>query len=463
MIERIIQTLEESDSNKMLEIQSRNLSGPEETDVRVGIVDGRVYHWKPDYSRNDMLNAWSKQYYYFKEKRVLKQLQESALLKLGLDPGSPESKHHFNNLLDQLLESTRNETLKKSKHMKENRIQGESLKFLLDVVGLDTEYLQGKITKITGFRGQGGLVNPSFPTGEDLEILRARIIGTIVSDGQVRGSKGLMYYESTEDRINRFEETLRNFGDIHLKRKFRKSRGVYEIYINSAMAEASIFWGIPEGDRTILNYGLPSDVHSWSTNARRALIQDMLSQEGCVSENGDISWNRRHALCAGNKSEKYNFESRLSKKAISFLSRSEDANREHEKGNAGEIYLTIGQLEDLQNDHDQLKAKAAKEILQVVNKYRNQLIDDEAAIIRDFGINVSIDPMQVSYYARSGRISVRWQARIRDNDSKMKCAFLLKPNDSEKSRILDDWLSTQTPEDVDALRTMLKIEGYELH
>jgi len=457
---RLSESLEKSKDTLGKEIQKRLKI--EETEVRIGVVDDRVYLWISDTSRNNMLNAWSKQYYYFKENEMLERLQESALSNLGLNPRLPESKIHFNKIMDEILQNTDNETLRKSRHLKENRIHGETLKFLLDAMGHDTELLEKRVEKITGIKGQGGLENPDFPKGEELEILRARVIGTVVSDGQVRGSKGLMYYESTEDRINRFENTLRNFGDIHLKRKFRKSRGVYEIYINSAMSEAAIFWGIPEGDRTILNYGLPSDVHNWSKDAQRALIQDMFSQEGCVSENGEISWNRRHALCAGNKSEKYDFQSKLSQEAVEFLKTSKEANREYETGNAGEIYLTIGQLENLQNDQDEFKANAAKEILKVVYDYRNQLIDDEATIVRGFGINVSVDPMQVSYYRRSGRVSVRWQARIRDDDSKMKCAFLMKPNDSTKEQIMDEWLSKQTLEDIESVRNSLKDEGYEI-
>lgn len=430
-------------------------------EARVGFVDNRMYVWKINNSQNDMLNAWSNQYFYFKEKGALKRLQDNALRSLRLNPQSPESKNHINKLMDQILRKTDNETLKKSRHLKENRIQGESLKFLMDSLGMETQFLEKKVAKITGIKGQGGLENPKFPTGEELQTLRARIVGTVVSDCQVRGSKGLIYSESSDERIDRFQDTLRNFGDIQLKRNFREDRGTYEIYINSAMSEAVTFWEIPEGDRTILNYGLPSDVHKWSKNAQRALIQDMFSQDGCVSKNGEISWNRSHALCAGNKSEKYGFQSKLSLEAVRFLKESKEAKRDYETGNAGGIYLTIGQLESLQSDSNQIKANAAKEILHAVHDYGNQLINDEAAVVRGFGINTTLDPMQVSYYKKSGRVSVRWQARIRDNESKMRSAFLLHPNDDAKASTLDSWLSKQNREDVKRVVMKLEEEGYE--
>ncbi len=430
-------------------------------EVRIGFVDNRMYVWKINNSQNDMLNAWSNQYFYFKEKGALKRLQDNALRSLRLNPQSPESKNHINKLMDQILRKTDYETLKKSRHLKENRIQGESLKFLMDSLGMETQFLEKKVAKITGIKGQGGLENPKFPTGEKLQTLRARIVGTVVSDCQIRGSKGLIYSESSYERIDRFQDTLRNFGDMQLKRNFREDRGTYEIYINSAMSEAVIFWEIPEGDRTILNYGLPSDVHKWSKNAQRALIQDMFSQDGCVSKNGEISWNRSHTLCAGDKSEKYGFQSKLSLEAVRFLKESKEAKRDYETGNAGGIYLTIGQLESLQRDADQFKARAAKEILQATYDYRNRLIDDEAAIVRGFGIDVKLGPMQVSYYKRSGRVSGRWQARIRDNESKMRCAFLLRPNDDVKASTLDSWLSKKNQEDVQKIQRKLREEGYE--
>jgi len=459
---RFKQSVEETKT--ILETNLRERFGPkhEREEIRVGFVDNRMYVWRINNSQNDMLNAWSNQYFYFKEKGALKHLQDNALRSLKLNPQSPESKNHVNKLMDQILRKTDNETLKKSRHLKENRIQGESLKFLMDSLGMETQFLEKKVAKITGIKGQGGLENPEFPTGEELQILRARIVGTAVSDCQVRGSKGLVYSESSGERIDRFQDTLRNFGDIQLKRNFREDRGTYEIYINSAMSEAVTFWGIPEGDRTILNHGLPSDVHKWSNNAQRALIQDMFSQEGCVSENGEISWNRRHALCAGNKSKKYDFQSKLSPDAVRFLKGSKEAKRDYETGTAGEIYLTIGKLEILRNDQDKFKVNAAREILHTVNDYRNQLIDDEAAVVRGFGINATLDPMQVSYYKKSGRVSVRWQARIRDNESKMRSAFLLRPNDRVKESILDDWLMKQPSGDVKRVKDTLGIEGFDV-
>jgi hypothetical protein len=266
-----------------------------------------------------MLNAWATQYFYFKEQDVLLGVIDCAAEKLCLKESQYRIEKHLNALLDQLLTPTYDRRVEKSRDLNETRIYGESLKLFLDICGKETGFLKDKVTKITGIKGQGGLKNPQFPTGEELEVLRVRIIGTVVSDCQVRGSKGLVYFESSEDRIDRFQKTLSHFGDIVLKRNFRKEKGVDDIYINSAISEAVIFWGIPEGDRTILNYGLPPDTHEWSRESKRALIQDMISQEGCVSENGEISWNRRHALCAGNKSERYGFQSRISFESLDLL------------------------------------------------------------------------------------------------------------------------------------------------
>ncbi len=457
-----VELIQEKKSDFETEIKKQLGFAKMDESFKIGVIDNRVYFWKPNETRNDMLNAWSKQYFYFKETKELSNIITDSLRMIGLNPNESESKSHLNKLIDHLLEPTENDTLRKSRHLNEKRMHGESLKLLLDILGEDTSYLEGKISKITGIKGQGGLENPKFPSGSELEELRARIIGTVVSDGQVRGSKGLIYFETSDERIDRFEKTLQNFGDIKLKRVFRKERGTYEIYICSAISEAVSFWRIPEGDRTILNYGLPSDTKNWTKTAQRALIQDMLSQEGCVSENGEISWNRRHALCAGSKSESYHFKSKISQEAIDFLKNSTKVNRNFETGNAGEIYLSMGQLESLKTDKDPVKSKIAREISDVVYTYRNRLIEDEVSIVRNLGIDISLRPVQVSYYKKSGRVSVRWEARIRDTDSIIRSALLLRPNDDIKGSILNNWLFRQHPKKVRGIMRQLDLEGFEI-
>lgn len=74
--------------------------------------------------------------------------------------------------------------------------------------------------------------------------------------------------------------------------------------------------GIPSGDRSILNYGLPKDISPWCSAAKRALIRNMLAQDGSVSQNGEISWTRSHVFAAGSKATKYDFTSKISSDAI---------------------------------------------------------------------------------------------------------------------------------------------------
>jgi hypothetical protein len=122
----------------------------------------------------------------------------------------------------------------------------------------------------------------------------------------------------------------------------------------------------------------------------------------------------------------------------------------------------MGKLETIRNSSDGSRAKAANDILNKVHSYRNRLLEDEAKVVRSLGIKVTIDPMQVSYYKRSGGVSVRWQARVRDIDSKIRCAFLIPPNDSRKQAILYAWLSKQSPRDVERVEREILGEGHTI-
>jgi len=53
--------------------------------LRIASVEGRLYIWTRDQSKNDMLNAWSKQYLYFKDKKAQSAIENRALSNLQLN------------------------------------------------------------------------------------------------------------------------------------------------------------------------------------------------------------------------------------------------------------------------------------------------------------------------------------------------------------------------------------------
>ncbi|MDF1537438.1 MAG: hypothetical protein P1Q69_00840 [Candidatus Thorarchaeota archaeon] len=105
-----LKTLEESlrQNKELVETELKRRLGLEHTEniVKVANVEGRMYMWIQDQSKNDMLNAWANQYFYPKDSRELARMTDSTLDKLGLSPQKTESIEHYNKIMDQLLSET---------------------------------------------------------------------------------------------------------------------------------------------------------------------------------------------------------------------------------------------------------------------------------------------------------------------------------------------------------------------
>ena len=236
-----------------------------------------------------------------------------------------------------------------------------------------------------------------------------------------------------------------------------RRQGDYAFYIASPMLGALKHWGIPEGDRTILNYGLPEEFQSWSINARCGYMKEMLAQEGHVDTNGAIRWSRSHALSDGNKGPQMGFKSKISQNTLHFLRYSREMHKH--RGIVNEQSISMGHIDLLRESKCGLSS-IANELFNVIWNYRNRLIDDETKIVRSIGIRISLKPAQISYYKRSDRVSVKWHARIKGNKSKIKSALIIRPNFDAKEAVLDEWLAKQNTDVVNQIRKKLKSDGY---
>jgi hypothetical protein len=402
---------------------------------------------------SDMLLAYGDQYFYFSDENALQTLIESAARELNLDS--------LTEAIPQLLARSQMLGLDAS-HFTHGaqRITGESLSFLWDILGLPIGDLEGRIVKITGANGQGGIFRPKFLSGMKLEIQRARLIGIAVSDCHIPPSGSLHLCEESLDRINRVKELLDSFGVAYSETSVRRRKGDFEFYIASPLTKALQFWGIPPGDRTILNYGMPAEALDWSPDAKRGYLQEMFAQEGNVDKNGVINWARSHALYDEKKGTRYRFQSKLSEKAMDFIIWSKRMRHHH--GIVNEKSIPIGTLRRL-SEKEEADSRIASELLEVIQSYRNKLIDDETSIVKHLGIDVSLKPVRISYFEKSCRITVRWQARIFGYESKLRSALILAPNHDVKLREITNWLIRQPRERVIRLKRQLASEGFQLN
>jgi len=424
-------------------------------DIRVGLVKEKLYIWTPDTSPNDMIYSWRTQYFYMDTQDASRITEETGRkLKLGIDENQRLT--NLNDLMQQFAdESNYSQICIKDTN---SRLTGEALRFCRDAIGIDTRDFEGKVRRIAGANGHGGIENPKFPTGKDLEELRARLMGTVVSDCYVRPDGIVELTEKNLQRIERFkEETLRKFGDFTKEPRFSKEANYYRLKMPSPYGRALNEWSIPSGDRTILNYGLPKETENWSREATIAYLQDMISQEGHIAE-GKIRWERSNVLNPGQKADGYDMQPKLTQPEIELLI---DKGHHYPGDYDGEKTLRWNKIKELTH-HESLKiAETAKELCNVINENRNRLMDDEEKIANRLGIHLEVNPEEVAVY-RSGRISVKWEARTNDTKSMIRWALVCSPNHPEKEVALNKWLAKHDDEEVQQVINELQNEGFNV-
>ncbi len=90
----------------------------------------------------------------------------------------------------------------------------------------------------------------------------------------------------------------------------------------------------------------------------------------------------------------------------------------------------------------------------------NLIFDNEKEISTSLGIGISLKPVRISYFEKSNRASIRWQARIHGYESKIRSALIVRPNFDIKEKAILDWLSKQSVDDVQQSQMQLKSEGF---
>ncbi|MHA1948941.1 MAG: hypothetical protein ACW99G_03860 [Candidatus Thorarchaeota archaeon] len=405
--------------------------------------------------QNQTLNrAYQDQYYYFLDPETPRRYVQEAIQRLKYEGYSTRADSDIESLLNRLTSKKTIEYLRKTDR---TRVHGSVINLLCDILKVSLKKFEGHIERIAGKNGHGGIRSPLFPSGDTLELLKARLMGIAVSDCYLPKTGTMSLYEGNLNRINRVKRLLDNFGVAFSSGSLVKREGDYAFYIASPMLNALRSWGIPAGDRTIQNYGLPKDSLNWSNLAIQGYLREMLAQEGNIDKNGVINWSRSHAFHDGKRGPEYEFQSKLSDNALQFLQESKKM-RSH-NGMVSEVSIPIGKLETMCFKSDEYAVGISNEILSLVKAYRNRLIDDEKALAERIGIPIVLNPVRVSYFTKSDRVSVRWQARISGLISKIRSALLIYPNHESKSILLQEWLERQPLDDVLRSKKMIESDG----
>jgi hypothetical protein len=397
-------------------------------DVRYGVVDNKLYAWTRNTGPMNLANAYGSQFYYFKSKQEMYRFLRESSRRLGIQGNTRESMKKLESLLNQMQsEKTKFAGQNVSPlGLKAGRVKGEALHFQLDTRKQSLQSLEGKISKVTGPDGHGGIKNPKFPEGEKLETAFSRLAATVKSDGQLRETGKISYTEADKGRLNQVERDLQAFGEISLRRLDRG--GKQEASFPAPLGRALQNMGFRSGDKGILNDGLPPPIMQSSPKARRAYLQDLIPEDGNFHPTAGFSWTRSNVLNAGTKSEKYGFSDKLSERAVAFVKEGTPENKSTSRG--------WGELQKLaKTGHPE-----AREIVAAVRENPNRLIRDEAKLAESLGIGVTVRPVRVRVMEKTDRVSVQWVGKTAGLENAEKWAKLCPPNDLRKRRAVDKWL-----------------------
>jgi len=172
----------------------------------------------------------------------------------------------LNQILGETRDVDRYELRKISSHL-----TGNTLGFILDVLGKDIQDIR-IIRHISSFgtkRGRGKIENPVFSS--DVEMIKSQLIGALMSDGHLRPKMSVHYYEKDQERLTRFKEIISQLGDVQYWESKRKDG--YVIGLPAALGRMLLVWGMPIGDKSILNSDLPMLIKSETDRVKQEYLR----------------------------------------------------------------------------------------------------------------------------------------------------------------------------------------------
>jgi len=444
--ERVLYADVDSDSEQFLLNKSRLERIAKEildNEVHLALVDNRLYIWAPNEYPFQLITLYSDLYFRFHNAEGFASfLQDVKVDFASLSLG----RAHLENLISQMHDMEKKVSFKNEKGRKVFRILGKHLQLLLDVTGLVLSDLEGKISKLTGPSGYGGIRNPRFPTGERLASILARLYATISCDGSINKKERVGYWEEHPDRIDRVLANLQELGDIKIKPEKSKKSNVYELYLPTIIGTVLQKMGLQPGNKTKHNPKLSRDfLNTMTWETARAFTADT------IPEDGTINLRKRAIACT----HSVQLTSDIGQDEIELI-------KDQGKKEGSRWRLPFGKLKKLRDSRDQKIAESAKRLYKRVMANPSNQIKDEKEIIEKLGVKLVDSPISVHYHGKTRNVTVSWRWRTAGEEQARKLAIIAPPNDVRKRDILKKWLQ-ENPEETERIFKELESQGLDVH
>jgi len=432
---------------------------------KLGVVERTLYIWKRKIEPFGYLELFKDECFYFNKKDE-RELVGTARKHLNL-----KGNYQLSKLLRQMTDI--DEGSRKSigdvtadlRHDR-NHLFGETIRFMLDVTGKDLHDIAPKIHAIGQ---QEQIKTPRIIEGTDLLVLMARLYAITASDGHVgRKWNFLGYHEYNEDRLEIVKELVQNFGEVRYSYMYDKGK---KFLIFPTKEEAGLRFphvlgrlmikiGIPSGDKTIQNVGLPDFILNGPPEVIRAYLEEVIPEDGYFSFSDRmqiIGISRNMILHDDAKNETYDFTQKISLPHIKLMQKYGSQRRGLlVKGKT----LTIGEIRELTKSVDTDESEIARQLLKIALNNPVSLLNDEHRIIGNLGFRCPAPRLQdVTWHETGNRISATWKLSLSDQISIAKWGILALPNDKRKREAMIQWMKTK-PHKVRIAYDQLKRDGY---
>ncbi|MGY5871595.1 MAG: hypothetical protein RTV72_05065 [Candidatus Thorarchaeota archaeon] len=432
-------------------LNERLIQDSMENQFRVAVVNNRIYVWKSENSLDKLINAYSKERFYFRNRRNLDRFARRIFGQLDLDESSA-SMNHLNELFSQLRDNDSRTKIIRSTQLS---IRGYDLKICLNILGLELNDIEAEISKLAGINGQGAIENPKFPDDDKLSELRARLGAIINSDCHIRKDGMITYYESSSERIDYVETLVNGFGDITLHRGKRDGR--YEVCFPRSIGRAFLAWKFTAGDKPLQNNRLSIHIRNASLADVRAYFEELIPEDGYFTPHAGFSWSRSVVLDPGIKREKYQIPPLVGMEEISLVC---DYGDDHWKERQL-IGISLTTLRELTESENERIAATANSLLITILTNPSTLMDDEIKLLSRLNINAHPYPKDIVYSNRTGRLSINWTAYVFKNEDKMRWALLCPPRDIVKRKKVIEWIRENQDLSIEVKKQLLS-EGYRI-
>jgi len=411
--------------------------------LKVATLGDRLYLRVRDSSRSNWLNAHAHHHFHFRTYEAKRGIVESGRHSLAI-----ENNNQLSKLIRQMSDYTGriNPKTGENSDLKRNLpyLNGESLHFLLDSVGMTLKDIKHQISKVSG-TGQvsGCIANPKFP---EVDHLRA-IMGAIMnSDGSISDG-GASYYERDRRRLERVEHHFRKFGDVDIWRSNDATRAT-QLRFPKVMADVFRFWGFLQGDKSIDNRGLPKEIRLGSFEVCRNYTEQLFPEDGNFAKN-TASWSRTIEL-ADNQREVKEFLLKYGRRKVTRV--------QGDQRNYVTRSLSWGRIDQMMKDSRTNYSSGARVLYDKVLGNPCCLIEDEKQVVERLGVGIVLRPAQVKHSLKSDRVSVEWTARIASAKDMIRLALLAPPDHPRKLDSVVRWMAGR-PRKVAQIMDDLKHEG----